>query len=169
MERDRLMLLIGILALAGAGYGGYVYMSNWKNRASLVVGSDQFNALMSLLNSAEHQYGLPQDLLARQAWQESSFDPNATNPSGAQGLMQLMPQYYPGVNPFDPNQAVPAAAQTMAANYKQFGSWALALAAYDAGAGNVNKYGGIPPFAETQNYVAKIIGDVNSEGGAQIA
>jgi peptidoglycan DL-endopeptidase CwlO len=167
MERDRLILLIAILGLAGAG-GAYV-MSNWKLRAQLAVGQDQFNSLMSLLSAAEQQYGLPTDLLAAQAWQESSFDPSATNPSGAQGLMQLMPQYYPGVDPFDPQQAIPAAAQTLSQNFKTFGSWSLALAAYNAGAGNVRKYGGIPPFAETQHYVAKILGNVNSEGGPQIA
>jgi len=136
-------------------------MSNWKARAQLAVGADQFNSLMSLLSAAESQYGIPTDLLARQAWQESSFDPAATNPSGAQGLMQLMPQYYPGVDPFDPSQAVQAAAGTMAGNFKTFGSWGLALAAYNAGAGNVRKYGNtVPPFPETQNYVAKILGDV---------
>lgn len=144
-------------------------MSNWKLRAQLAVGQDRFNYLMGLLSSAEQQYGLPTDLLARQAYQESSFNSDATNPSGAQGLMQLMPQYYPGVDPFDPTQAIPAAAETLSRNHITFGSWGLALAAYNAGAGNVRKYGGIPPFPETQNYVSKIIGDVNSEGGPQIA
>jgi soluble lytic murein transglycosylase-like protein len=167
MSRDRLLMLIAIVAVLSIG--GVVYMSDWKRRAQLVVSADQYASLMSLLNVAEDQYGIPRDLLARQAWQESSFNPAATNPSGAQGLMQLMPQYYPGVDPFDPVAAVSAAAQTMAANFKTFGSWSLALAAYNAGAGNVRKYGGIPPFPETENYVAKIIGDVNAEGGAQVA
>ncbi len=144
-------------------------MSNWKKQAVLSVGQTQFDNLMSMLNAAENQYGIPHDLLAAQAWQESSFNPNAQSPVGAQGLMQLMPQYYPNVNPFDPAQAIQAAAQTDAANFRRFGSWSLALAAYNAGAGNVDKYGGVPPFPETQHYVAGIIGNVNSEGGAQVS
>jgi peptidoglycan DL-endopeptidase CwlO len=167
MTRQRLLLTVGILALLGAGAG--IYLSDWKRRAQLIVGSDQYAALMAMLNAAEVQHGIPTDLLARQAWQESSFDPNATNASGASGLMQLMPQFYPGVDPFNPSDAIAAAAATMAQNFHTFGSWGLALAAYNAGAGNVRKYGGIPPFTETENYVTKILADVNAEGGAQIA
>ncbi len=144
-------------------------MSDWKKQAILAVGQTQFDYLMGLLNAAELKYGIPHDLLAAQAWQESSFNPNAQSPVGAQGLMQLMPQYYPGINPFDPVQAIDAAASTDAANFTRFGSWSLALAAYNAGAGNVDKYGGVPPFTETQNYVAGIIGNVNSEGGVQVS
>jgi peptidoglycan DL-endopeptidase CwlO len=173
MRRDQLILTIGLLALIGAGTGAVIYLSDWKKRAQLAAGDPLYGQLMALLNGAEQQYGIPTDLLARQAYQESSFDPSVIyggpNSAGAVGLMQLEPQFYPGVNPNDPTQAVAAAAATMAANFKEFGTWALALAAYDAGAGNVSKYGGIPPFPETQNYVAKILGDVNAEGGAVIA
>lgn len=145
-------------------------MSDWKKQAVHAVGQSQFDYLMGLLNAAESQYGIPHDLLAAQAWAESSFDPNAQSGAGAQGLMQLMPLFYPGVDPFDPAQAVQAAAQTMIGNYREFRSWSLALAAYNAGAGTVRKYSNtVPPFAETQNYVAKIIANVNSEGGPQVA
>ena len=149
--------------------GGIIVMSDWKKQAILAVGQAQFDSLIAMLNAAETQYGIPHDLLAAQAWQESSFNPNAQSPVGAQGLMQLMPQYYPNVNPFDPASAIQAAAETDAANFRKFGSWSLAMAAYNAGVGAVEQYGGIPPFPETQNYVAKIIANVNSEGGQQVA
>lgn len=168
-NNDWLWLAGAALALA-ALTGGVIIMSDWKKRAILSVGQAQFDQLMGLLTSAGARYGIPPDLLAAQAYAESAFDVSAVSPVGAQGLMQLMPQYYPGVDPFDPAQAIEAAAQTDAANYHRFGSWTLALAAYNAGAGNVSKYGNtVPPFPETQNYVEKILGFVNSEGGAQVA
>jgi len=155
--------------LLAALTGGVIVLSDWKKQAVLAVGQAQFDYLIGLLNAAELKYGMPHDLLAAQAWAESSFNPGATSPAGAQGLMQLMPQYYPGINPFDPVAAIEAAAQTDAANFAKFGSWTLALAAYNAGAGAVARYGGVPPFAETQNYVTKILGNVNAEGGVQVA
>jgi peptidoglycan DL-endopeptidase CwlO len=168
VTRGKLILIIGVLALLGAGGAAVVYLSDWKKRAESNAGDPLYGQLMAMLNTAEIQYGIPTDLLARQAYQESSFDPatisGGTNSAGAQGLMQLEPQFYPGVNPYDPQAAISAAAQTMAANFAKFGSWGLALAAYDAGAGAVSQYGGIPPFPETQNYVAKILADVNAEG-----
>ena len=166
-------MLIGGAALALALFtGGVVIMSDWKKRALLLVGQTQYDYLMGLFNAASSQYGLPADLLAAQAWQESNWNPGAQSPVGAEGIMQLMPQYYLNVNPFDPTQAIPAAAATDAANFNRFGSWTLALAAYNAGAGNVSKYGGVPPFTETQNYVRNILANVNSgiaPGGSQVA
>jgi soluble lytic murein transglycosylase-like protein len=171
MDRDRLITIIGIIALLGAAAGTVYILMPWKSKAELNAGDPLYGQLMALLAAAEQQYGIPTDLLARQAFQESSFLPSniygGPNSAGAVGLMQFEPataaQY--GVTDLDdPNQEVPAAAQYMAALYKEFGSWALALAAYDAGPGNVTKYGGIPPFPETQNYVAQILADMNAEG-----
>jgi soluble lytic murein transglycosylase-like protein len=170
MRRNDLLWFVGGALLLAALTGGVIVMSDWKKRAVLAVGQAQFDYLMGLLNAAESKYGMPRDLLAAQAYAESAFDTNAVSSAGAQGLMQLMPQYYAGVDPFDPVQAIEAAAATDAANYRRFGSWTLALAAYNAGAGNVAKYGNtVPPFAETQGYVSKILGFVNSEGGTQVA
>jgi soluble lytic murein transglycosylase-like protein len=83
-----------------------------------------------------------------------------TSSSGAIGLMQFMPDTAKGlgIDPTDPNQSIDGAAQYLSSLYKQFGDWKLAVAAYNAGEGNVRKYGGIPPFQETQNYVKKIFG-----------
>lgn len=176
MQRSRLIWMIGALALLGAGIGTAVYMSDWKKRAQANAGDDLYAQLMAMFASAEQQYGIPHDLLARQGFEESSFDPNIisgtqSSSAGAQGIMQFMPataaQY--GVSALDPSSAIPGAAHYMSDLFTQFGSWRLALAAYNAGPGNVQTYAGIPPFPETLNYVSDIISDVNAEGGAQVS
>jgi soluble lytic murein transglycosylase-like protein len=107
---------------------------------------------------ATARYGLPQNLLAAVAKVESGYNPRAVSPAGAQGLMQIMPDTARGlgVNPLDPAQAIDGAARLLSKNLSEFGSMPLALAAYNAGGGAVRKYGGIPPYAETQAYVPKV-------------
>lgn len=123
------------------------------------------------LNAAEAEHGIPTDLLARLAYQESHFRQDiitGVNASGkgALGLMQMMPQFYASVRvprPFtqaDTFTQIEEAAQTLAGHFTTFRDWGLALAAYNAGAGAVHKAGGIPNFTETQNYVAQILADV---------
>ncbi len=108
----------------------------------------------------EARYQLPQGLLAAVAQAESGGNPAAVSPAGAQGLMQLMPGTARelGVDPWVPAQAVQGAAQLLSKHLRTFGSVPLALAAYNAGPGAVEQYGGIPPYRETQNYVTKITG-----------
>jgi soluble lytic murein transglycosylase-like protein len=91
---------------------------------------------------------------------ESNFDPYAVSPVGAQGIAQFMPATARGMglaNPFDPSQAIPAAGRLLGGHLRQFGSIPLALAAYNAGPGAVQRHGGIPPYAETQAYVTRIM------------
>ena len=105
------------------------------------------------------RYDVSPKLLAAVAKVESGYDPNAVSPAGAQGLMQLMPGTAKGLgvrDAFDPEQAVNGAAKLLSRNLKEFGSVPLALAAYNAGGGAVHRYGGIPPYAETQAYVPKV-------------
>lgn len=111
-----------------------------------------------LFQQAGTKYGLSPALLAAVAKVESGYNPVAVSGAGAQGLMQLMPATARGlgVNALDPAQAVDGAARMLSANLERFGSLDLALAAYNAGGGAVSRYGGIPPFAQTQAYVPKV-------------
>ncbi|MGZ4538449.1 MAG: transglycosylase SLT domain-containing protein [Blastococcus sp.] len=112
----------------------------------------------NLFTSAGSKYGIDPSLLAAVASQESSFNSGAVSPAGAEGLMQFMPSTAQGlgVNPFDPASSVDGAARYLSSLTKQFGSTDLALAAYNAGPGAVSRYGGIPPYTETQNYVSAV-------------
>jgi len=112
-----------------------------------------------LFSRAASRYGVDASLLAAMASQESGFNSQAVSPAGAQGLMQFMPATAKGlgVNPLDPNSAIDGAARYLSSLTKQFGSTDLALAAYNAGPGTVSRYGGIPPYTETQNYVRSVM------------
>lgn len=113
-----------------------------------------------LFRSAGAAHGVDPALLAAVADAESGFDPNAVSHAGARGLMQLMPATARGLgvtDPTDPAQAIDGAARLLAGNLQRFGSVESALAAYNAGPGAVQRYGGIPPFPETQKYVPKVL------------
>jgi hypothetical protein len=127
-------------------------------------------SIEQLIAQAAAQAGVPASLALAQARQESSLNPNAYNPqSGATGLFQLMPATAAqlGVtNPLDPAQSAAGGTSYLAQLFNQFGSWDLALAAYDWGPGNLSKavatYGSswlAHAPAETQNYVATILGN----------
>jgi len=109
-------------------------------------------------------------LLAALLQVESGFRPRAVSPAGALGIAQFMPATARGVglrDPLDPAQAIPAAARLLAGHLREFGSPALALAAYNAGAGAVHRWGGVPPYRETQSYVARVL--ALAGGGALLA
>lgn len=112
----------------------------------------------NLFTEAAARHGVPAALLAAVAKTESAFNASAVSSAGAQGLMQFMPATAQGmgVNPLDPASAVDGAARYLSSHLREFGSIDLALAAYNAGPGTVRKYNGVPPYAETQNYVTRV-------------
>ncbi len=106
------------------------------------------------------KHGIPEDLFLRLVQQESGWNPSARSHKGARGLAQLMPGTAAklGVDAGDPIQNLEGGARYLRMMYNTFGSWRLALAAYNAGPGAVAKYGGVPPYRETRNYVRIIHG-----------
>jgi soluble lytic murein transglycosylase-like protein len=121
-----------------------------------------------LFVKAGAKYGVSPKLLAAVAKVESGYNRHAVSGVGAQGLMQLMPTTAKGLgvdDAFDPEQAINGGAKLLAHNLREFKSVPLALAAYNAGGGAVHRYGGIPPFAETQAYVPKVQKALAALGG----
>jgi soluble lytic murein transglycosylase-like protein len=114
------------------------------------------------IGAAAAKYGIDPALLAAVVKQESNFNPNARSGAGAKGLTQLMEATARGLgvtDPFDPTQSLDAGAKFLSGLLKQFhGDQSLAVAAYNAGPVAVQKYGGIPPYQETQRYVPKVLG-----------
>lgn len=115
---------------------------------------------LQMAKDAARRHNVPVDLFLRLVQQESNWNPNAVSHAGAMGLAQLMPGTAAvlKVDPQDPAQNLEGGARYLAEQYRTFGTWRLALAAYNAGPGAVQKYGGIPPFKETRNYVRIIAG-----------
>lgn len=115
---------------------------------------------LPLARAAAQRHGIPEDLFLRLVHQESRWNPQAVSPAGARGLAQLMPDTARllGVNPDDPHQNLEGGARYLRMMYDRFGSWRLALAAYNAGPGAVEQHDGVPPYAETTNYVRIILG-----------
>ena len=104
--------------------------------------------------------GVPPIVLAALLRAESGYDPWAVSRVGAQGIAQFMPATARGFglhDPFDPVEAIPAAGRLLGAHLREFGSIPLALAAYNAGAGAVHRFKGVPPYTETRAYVARIM------------
>lgn len=115
---------------------------------------------LELARAAARRHGVPEDLFLRLVQQESGWNPKARSHKGAMGLAQLMPgtAEYLGVDPDDPRQNLEGGARYLAEQYRTFGSWRLALAAYNAGPEAVRRHGGVPPFKETKDYVRIIWG-----------
>jgi hypothetical protein len=117
-------------------------------------------SLRPAIAAAASANGVAPVLLAAVLRAESGFDPRAVSSAGAQGIAQLMPATARGLgvrDPFDPGQAIPAAARLLGGHLRAFGSVPLALAAYNAGPGAVRRHGGVPPYRETQTYVARVM------------
>lgn len=115
---------------------------------------------LAVAKAVANRHGVPEDIFLRLVQQESGWNPGAVSHKGATGLAQLMPGTARklGVDINDPHQNLEGGARYLKMMHSKFGSWRLALAAYNAGPGAVEKHNGIPPYAETINYVKAILG-----------
>ncbi|MBC1831469.1 lytic transglycosylase domain-containing protein [Listeria seeligeri] len=128
--------------------------TSWNNYQIKPISAENEGKYSELIKTAAAKYDVPEALIKRVIQVESNFNPSVVSSAGATGLMQLM---Y-GSNRTDPATNIDSGTKQLAGYIKKYdGDLKLALAAYNAGPGNVSKYGGVPPFKETQNYLTKII------------
>ena len=124
-------------------------------------GAYGINEIQAVVREASLRFDVPKELIWAVISVESDFDPSAKSHAGAMGLMQLMPGTAGDLkvkNPYNPRQNILGGTKYLRDLLKQFkGDQRLALAAYNAGPGNVQRYGGVPPYRETQNYVKKVL------------
>ena len=128
--------------------------------AGIPIYSGASGIYLEMARDAARRHNVPVELFLRVVRTESGFRPTAKSNKGAIGLAQLMPYTarHLGVNPHDPKQNLEGGARYLSQQYRRFGDWRLALAAYNAGPEAVEKFRGVPPYAETQQYVRAILG-----------
>jgi peptidoglycan DL-endopeptidase CwlO len=154
--RSATALQAQLAALLGAGVTGVARTPDLTGGTGSGAMGTPFDSLFA---AAGNKYGVDPALLAAVAKAESGFNPDAVSPAGAQGLMQLMPATARslGVDPAVPAQAIDGAARLLSGYLQDYGGRTdLALAAYNAGPGAVRRYGGVPPYQETQTYVQRV-------------
>ena len=125
---------------------------------------DRLGKYVEHIHAAAKETRLPENLLRAMIMQESSGDQGATSHRGAAGLMQLMPDTARTVgvkNLYDPGENIMGGARYLRKMLDRFGDLETALAAYNAGPGNIEKHGGVPPFAETQDYVKRVLAELS--------
>jgi soluble lytic murein transglycosylase-like protein len=145
-------------------------LSSASSAAAAPTAPSGYATYASQISAAAAQYGIDPALLYGVISQESAFNPNAVSSAGAEGLAQIMPENFASLgvtNPFDPTQSIDAGAKLLSENLQTFnGNTVDAIAAYNAGAGAVQQYGGVPPYAQTQNYVQRVLAYAASYPGA---
>ena len=125
------------------------------------MGSERYHRYDTFIRGAAQRYQLPEALVRAVIHTESNYHPNAVSRVGAMGLMQLMPATAKGLgvkDPFDPRQNIYGGTKYLRMLANRFnGDMVLVIAGYHAGAGNVRKYGGVPPFTTTRGYVKAVL------------
>jgi soluble lytic murein transglycosylase-like protein len=158
---------------ATAGFSSVLASAASAASTSTADGADGNNAYAPIIDAAASSYGLDPAILTGLVNQESGFDPNAVSSAGAEGLTQVMPENFAAdgiTNPFDPTQSIYGGAKQLSEDLAEFnGNYSDALAAYNAGSAAVQEYGGVPPYQQTQNYVADILSYAQSAGQQQSA
>lgn len=148
-----------------AASGGTNVGAVW-GKSGVPVNNEEMNRIFKM---ASQKYQVPEALLKAVAKAESNFNPHAVSSAGAMGVMQLMPETadFLGVSdPFNAEENIMGGARYLSDKLAMYdGNVELALAAYNAGSGNVKKYGGVPPFAETQNYIKKVLAYMEMDHG----
>lgn len=145
-------------ALAGQPYRpSRLERDEWDG---IPIYSGDSGVYQDMARAAARRHNVPEDLFLRLVRTESNFRPTARSNKGAIGLAQIMPStaVHLGVNPHDPRENLEGGARYLSQQYRRFGNWRLALAAYNAGPEAVAQYHGVPPYAETQQYVKAILG-----------
>ncbi len=149
----------GIVPPAAAQESTASASTSFQQQMNAALGAPK--SLESIFKQAAKTYNVPENLLKAVAKVESNFQADAVSSCGATGIMQLMPSTAKGLgvkDAKDPEQNIMGGAKYLSQMLERYdGDQKLALAAYNAGSGNVAKYGGVPPFAETQAYVKKVL------------
>jgi soluble lytic murein transglycosylase-like protein len=138
-----------------------VPQTDFRGLALPRAGTSEYRGIyLPVAQEMARKHRVPQALFVRLVQAESNWNPLAISHKGAIGLAQLMPgtARLLGVDPYDPRANLEGGARYLRMQYDTFGSWQLALAAYNAGPGAVQQHGGVPPYRETQNYVRKVLG-----------
>lgn len=158
--RSQTALLDGRLSEQYAGSVRLKPKSDLDNGSSLPFVGAYKGEFLDLAKSAAAKYGVPEDMFLRLVQRESGWNPGAVSVKGATGLAQLMPETAArlGVDIANPAENLEGGARYLRMMFDRFGSWRLALAAYNAGPGAVEQAGGIPAYQETQDYVKAILG-----------
>lgn len=141
--------------------------NNWGSNEQAVPasGSKNRNAYDALIVASALRHGVDPALMKAMMHTESGFNPNARSPVGAQGLMQLMPataKRFDVMNAWNPAENIEGAAKYIKYLKNRFSNIQHVIAGYNAGEGNVSKYGGIPPFRETRDYVQRVLSRYNN-------
>lgn len=124
------------------------------------IPSSKYDGIISRMSE---KYNVPEQFIRSVIRAESDFNPNSLSSAGAMGLMQLMPETAKSVgvtDPYDPEQNIEGGTKLLKSYIDKYGDLKLVLAAYNAGPGAVAKYGGVPPYEETQNYIKKVLGNL---------
>ena len=165
----KLGLCISLISLVCTPVNAYGWIKVYeKNGVIYITGSGEkrFKRPKNLKTIEEKvvfyakKHGLPVEIFKELVRAESNFNPKAVSKKGAMGLCQLMPETARrlGVkDPFDVDENLDAGARLLKELYRKYRNWKLALAAYNAGEGAVERYGGVPPYRETKNYVSRIL------------